>query len=219
MKSDVNADKKNRAYYQETFNEVHASQALAGKVMNMANKKEKTGMTTLTKKMAVAAAVLAFLLVGSNGVVYAATGSTWIGGVFRDITDFTGAITGTEYVQATEEVDISVGTATVQGVEVLLPLELKFSDKDKIPFRFLEGVSVAEVKVVDANGADVDVTLPAEISAMVVDGAAQMELQLSGQQLTAGKEYRLILETFYGLSKADQPLGVKGYWECEFIVK
>lgn len=64
--------------YRETFSEIHAPEALAGKVKDMVKMENgKTGMS-FVKKLAVTAAAAALLFVGSNGVVYAATGSTWV---------------------------------------------------------------------------------------------------------------------------------------------
>ena len=64
--------------YRETFSEIHAPKALAGKVRNMVKMENgKMGMS-FVKKLAVTAAAAAVLFVGSNGVAYAATGSTWV---------------------------------------------------------------------------------------------------------------------------------------------
>lgn len=73
----MNEDMKLKQDYKETFAEIHASEALAGKVKNMAElEKRKAGFSGV-KKWAVTAAAVAVLFAGSNGVVYAATGSTW----------------------------------------------------------------------------------------------------------------------------------------------
>ncbi|MBQ7943018.1 MAG: hypothetical protein IJ326_03030 [Lachnospiraceae bacterium] len=72
----MNSEMENKKYYQEAFHEVHAPKALTGKVMDM-TRREKTGYT-FVKKFAMTAAALATLFVGSNGVAYAATGSTWV---------------------------------------------------------------------------------------------------------------------------------------------
>ena len=72
----MNQDEKNKAYFQETFQEVHAPEGLYGKVRNMTKTEaKKTGMSVV-KKLAVAAAIAAVVFAGSNGVAYATTGSS-----------------------------------------------------------------------------------------------------------------------------------------------
>ena len=76
----MNEELELKSEYKETFAEIHAPVALAGKVKNMHknHKANETKQSTMLKKLAMAAAVFVVLLVGSNGVVYAATGSTWL---------------------------------------------------------------------------------------------------------------------------------------------
>ncbi|XCP86355.1 hypothetical protein ABXS75_06020 [Roseburia hominis] len=71
MKNEI----ENKEYYQRTFNEIHASEELLGKVKTM--KKEEIKKKVIKMRYAVAAAA-AVLLLSSNLVAYAATGSTWI---------------------------------------------------------------------------------------------------------------------------------------------
>lgn len=73
----MNDDMKLKIDYKDTFAEIHAPEALARKVSNMTKVDVKT-KTSFMKRFAVAAAAFAILFAGSNGVVYAATGSTWI---------------------------------------------------------------------------------------------------------------------------------------------
>ena len=71
-------DEKNKAYFQETFGEVHAPESLCRKVTNMTKTEAKKMGMSVVKKLAVAAAIAAVLFAGSNGVAYAMTGSTWL---------------------------------------------------------------------------------------------------------------------------------------------
>ena len=71
-------DEKNKAYFQETFQEVHAPEGLGRKVKNMTKTEAKKKGMAAVKKLAVAAAIAAVLFAGSNGVAYAMTGSTWL---------------------------------------------------------------------------------------------------------------------------------------------
>lgn len=63
--------------YRETFSEVHAPDALKGKVKDMANNK-KALWTAALKKCAAVAALAAIVFTSSNVVTYAATGETWV---------------------------------------------------------------------------------------------------------------------------------------------
>ncbi len=226
MKTEAITDKRNREYYQATFHEVHAPEALAGKVMNMADinvKENKKSMNGFTKRLAVAAAALALVLVSSNGLVYAATGSTWVGGIFRDITNFTGAVVGTEYVQATEEVSISIPEAVIEDGDALLTLDMDFLCKDKAPYKYLEKVSVTDVTIVDAEGNEIPVELAADCeeapSCAITEGGSSMQLRISNIMLQRDGNYTLRIESFWGMSKADAPVEIKGSWSCGFTVK
>lgn len=73
----MNEDMKLKKDYKETFTGIHAPEALSRKVRNMSRENKKVGLPMM-KKVAVAAALAGVLFVGSNGVAYAATGSTWV---------------------------------------------------------------------------------------------------------------------------------------------
>lgn len=67
----------NKDYYRDTFDEIHVSSDMLGKVMNMdMNKKEFLRKNTLKYAISAAAALLICFLV-SNGISYAATGEPW----------------------------------------------------------------------------------------------------------------------------------------------
>lgn len=71
-------EEKIRRLYRETFDEVHASDEMLRKVINMKDDK-KTGIKRISKRVACTAAALAAVaLISSNAVAYAATGSTWV---------------------------------------------------------------------------------------------------------------------------------------------
>lgn len=74
----MNEDMKLKNDYKETFTDIHAPEALSRKVMNMSRTENKKIGLSMMKKVAVVAAVAGALFVGSNGVVYVATGSTWV---------------------------------------------------------------------------------------------------------------------------------------------
>lgn len=67
---------KNREYVRGAYDEIHAPDALFGKVMNM--KKKDNGMRNVLKYVAAAFGVFALTFAGTNGICYAATGETWV---------------------------------------------------------------------------------------------------------------------------------------------
>ena len=72
----MNEEKQNRKFYQETFREVHAPQALAERIGNMNELKNKRRPGMIAKGLAVAAAAAVILFAGGNGIAYATTGSS-----------------------------------------------------------------------------------------------------------------------------------------------
>lgn len=67
---------KNKEYVRGAFDEIHAPDALFGKVMDM-NKKESR-MRNVLKNVTKVAAALVLTFAASNGICYAATGETWV---------------------------------------------------------------------------------------------------------------------------------------------
>jgi len=73
----MSEEKQNKTYYQETFREVHAPQALAERMSNMQELMGKKKSGRIVKRLVAAAAVAVLVFAGSNGIAYAMTGSTW----------------------------------------------------------------------------------------------------------------------------------------------
>lgn len=72
-------NEKMRKEYRDTFNEVHAPEALTRKVINMSkteNKNNQGIQLSFIRRLVTVAAIALVLLIGSNGIVYAATGSS-----------------------------------------------------------------------------------------------------------------------------------------------
>ena len=68
---------KNEKWYKETFEKVHVSEELLGKVMDMENQTDKK--VKRRWRYAVGALVAVFgLFVASNGICFAAIGETWV---------------------------------------------------------------------------------------------------------------------------------------------
>ena len=152
------------------------------------------------KKIVTIAAVVALCLCAS---VVAASRC----GCFKDVANWTGAVTGTKYVQATNE--IKVHAAAERGV---LTVTAEFLAPDVVPYREQEALSVGAYQIVDASGDVVDEG-EGDDFAELVDGKAVMTVPLGG---LADGTYRLQIQSFVGTKKADQPLEISGAWECAF---
>lgn len=128
-------------------------------------------------------------------------------GYFRDITNWQGAIVGTSYEQATDEIGMEV---TVNGNE-LTALVTFFNPQD-LPYRDTEKLGIAAYRIVDANGNVVKEGT--SDSTEVVNGQAAVSIKLD--DIDSGR-YKLIVTAFVSEKKADQPLNINGNWECGFI--
>lgn len=153
------------------------------------------------------AAVFAALTICLTLSVTALAATGVLQGFFRDITNYSGAIVGTSYEQATDEISMNV---TVNGNE--LTVLATFVNPDKFPYREAELLGIADYQIVDADGKVVQEGTT-DKSTPVVNGQARIVIELN--DLDAGS-YKLIVNTFVSEKKADQPLNINGVWECEF---
>lgn len=138
--------------------------------------------------------------------VTAMAASGTLKGHFSDIKNWNGAVTGTSYEQASEEIGVSV---TVKGES--LAVQASFADPRMFPYRESEKLGIAEYSIVDENGKAVKEG--AAESADVADGKATVTIPLD--DIESGS-YKLIVTAFVSEKKADQPLNIYGSWECEF---
>ena len=160
--------------------------------------------TSLFRKPAVVLAALAVCLSLS---VTALADTGVLRGYFRDITHFSGAIVGTSYEQATDEIHMDV---TVSGDE--LTVLAAFAAPHKFPYRETELLGIAEYRILDAEGKVVQEGAT-DRSCPVVNGQAAVVIGLKG--LESGS-YKLMVTAFVSEKKADQPLKIHGSWECAF---
>ena len=130
-------------------------------------------------------------------------------GVFKDLKNWTGAVVGTEYVQATDE--IAVNAAAKEGV---LTITATFLSPNTAPYSEEEAFSVGSYQIVDASGT-VIVDGEGDDCVEIVDGKAVMTVSLDG--IDTG-DYKLLISSFVGSKKADQPLKISGDWACDFSV-
>ena len=167
---------------------------------NMNNRKN----TSFFRKPAAVFAALAVCL-SLSVTALAATGV--LQGFFRDITNHSGAIVGTSYEQATDEIDMDV---TVDGDE--LTVLATFVDPNKFPYRESQLLGIADYRIMDAEGNVVQEGATDKFTP-VANGQASIVLELN--ELATGS-YKLIVTVFVSEKKADQPLNISGTWECEF---
>lgn len=155
----MNHEKKNKEYYQNTFNEVHASEDLLRKVEAMKESKDgrrKKGIKKTIKFGYAVAAALVIAMISSNVIAYAATGSTWVEKVIVTVngeekeaeiekvidSDGNGYVVTT--VEEEGETDIQIYEGDDKRVENSLPNTEIVKDKDKI-YLMAEETKVADI--------------------------------------------------------------------------
>ncbi len=174
----MNKEAGNKAYYQETFQEVHAPEALAGKVRNMTKETGKKIGMSVGKKLAAAAAIAAVLFAGSNGVAYAMTGSTWLETVIVRMN-----INGTSYEMEMDGELLEDGTVQYSGtVEVPDGAAAVIINSDSELVEQDYYIVTARTEVVEENGRVylVDDSVRLDITEDVQDGRAAGEYEKDG---------------------------------------
>ncbi len=169
---------------------------------------------TMKRTFAIAA-VLALFIITVTIAPYANS----IKGFFSDIVRFDGAITGTKYENATNDIKVDVLELTSESGNIIT-LDLTFENPTEAPFPYIQEVAVSEYKIFDSNKKEVIKTkLPAEDGdkGTVSDGKVLVNLSLNDAKLKSGEEYTILIKKMYGLSKADAPLHITGRWECKFV--
>lgn len=128
-------------------------------------------------------------------------------GFFRDIKDWRGAVVGTSYEQATNEINMRVTTD-----DNTLTAHIIFVDPHVAPYLYAEQLGIAAYRIVDANGKTVKED--AAESTEVNNGQATVNIQLDS---FASGNYKLIVTAFVANEKKGvQPLNINGNWECAF---
>lgn len=165
----------------------------------------KTEKISWFKRTGAVAAMVAVCLV-------TVVNATPIKGFFKDIMRFDGAVVGTEYANATNEIKI---TALEIENENVLPLEIEFVDNNVFPFKSIEQLSVVKYKVVDKNSNEV--CYEENLVENVENGKVIINLPLNKSNLIDGETYFIEIDNLKGLKKADAPLEITGNWNIQFI--
>ena len=173
------------------------------------------GRITMKRTFAIAA-VLALCIITVTMTPLANS----IKGFFSDIIRFDGAITGTQYENATNDIKVDVLELTSETGNVIIPLELTFESPTEAPFPYIQEVAVSEYKILDSDNKEIIKTkLSAEDGdkGSVADGKVLVNLSIDNAKFESGEEYTIVIDKMYGLSKADAPLHITGTWKCNFI--
>lgn len=126
------------------------------------------------------------------------------GGWFVDVKNNFGAVTGTEYYNATAEIAV-----TARAENGLLTVHVTFLTPEQFPYREAETLHIGEYVLADLSGSGTD-------AVPVVNGTAQLTVPIG--ELPAG-DYTLHITSFIAEKKAEQPLPIYGDWECKFRVE
>lgn len=160
------------------------------------------------RKTAVIIPIAAAMLCGAG--VYAASTQ----GEFRDIKNTFGAVTGSEYLNASSEIVVTA-KADPQGVTVYLT----FEKPNEAPYFTFEQIRLTEYQITRIS--DGAVMTPEASEAFPYTGTEDVPMILHipmAEQMEPG-EYELYISAFEGSSKADQPLSVKGEWHISFTAE
>ena len=178
------------------------------------NRRKKEDKKYMKKMIGAAAIVLVCILAVGNTAM-----ADGVKGIFKDITRFDGTVTGSEYVNATDEVKIIVGEVALVESEVFVPVEITFFNPEKVPFSEIEWVEADSFEILNADGEVVVTEEDANVVSSVNAEAAKLTLSVDSDKLVDNETYTLVIESFEGCKKADAPLTIKGEWECTFKVK
>ncbi len=168
-------------------------------------KNESRIIKFLRKPASIAAAITVCVCISGVSVL-AATGK--LQGFFENIFNWDGAIIGTTYNQATDEMDLKVS-----NVENGLNVQLTMLCPEKAPYNEFEKIGINSYKIIDTKG-NVIYEEQSEI-VEITNGMALINIETA--DLSSGK-YKIIIDEMVGIKKADQDLILKGNWEDEFVI-
>ncbi len=132
-----------------------------------------------------------------------------------------GAVVGTEYKNAAQEIKIKASAAVFQEGKLVLPVEITFLEMEQMPYRYLAGgeAALGDYQILDASGTEVYAAHGRQEAAGILEDKKAVLMQpVDADTLLKGEVYRLVVTSVYGIQKAEQPLKMQGYWECEFTV-
>ncbi len=168
------------------------------------------------KRTVVIAAVLAICIITVTMTPMANS----LKGFFSDIIRFDGAVTGTKYENATNEITAYAKEMVMENGNAVIPLELTFENPNEAPFPYIQEIAVADYIILDSKTGEVlKMECYPEYSGVgtVKDGKVLVNLSTGDTEFRIGEEYTIVIKKMYGLSKADAPFHITGDWECKFV--
>ncbi len=160
------------------------------------------GVSRVFLKRPILATAAVFIL-----AVLTAVGAAAAAGYFRDVVRGDGAVVGTAYEQATDEIQVR---AAVSGEDLLVTVTQLCPDRP--PYSECEQFAIGDYQIEDMSQTVIREHGQTE-ACPVSGGQAQLKISLAGMDRGS---YKLIIRQFVGSKKADQPLKISGTWACEF---
>lgn len=206
-------------------------------IQQAASEMKRRGKRFKIMKQLGSAAAVAVLFIGVLAVVNPGFASS-LQGWFKDITNWKGAVVGTEYNQATEEMDIKVSNVMALNHELVLPLTVTFKHLEQTPYNLIEALTLGEFYVessskdiVTAEQIRVEPTSTKKYSFDIADRHKllseiesknptvrefEANLVMDKQSVGSNETFTLIIHSMYGHRKGDAPLEIKGNWKVSF---
>ena len=166
--------------------------------------------------------IIAITLIATSNTALANS----IKGFFKDITNRNGAVIGTVYDQATEEIDIEMAKGIIKDNEISMKVEVTFKDISKAPYNVIEALTLGDFKIVDSLGNKINFKINDEDKNLVeVNNEDQSKRSFTGNIVInknnsiSSDKYTLIINSFYGHKKADAPIEIKGNWKFDLSIE
>ena len=165
---------------------------------------EQKGTLTMFKfkKITIAAALALVILAGT------VTHADSIRGSFVDVKNPVGAVTGTEYTNATAEIEI-----TAESNSAAVTVNARFLYPAAAPYAFITELSLKNVTVTDSSGNTL-LTVSETEKANISNGTVSIVIPTGTVTLSPNDEYTINFDTIVGHAKAEQPLPMSGNWFC-----
>ncbi len=167
------------------------------------------------------AAAMAACILGCAAMVCLPTAARSLKGYFQDVLRWDGAVTGLMYQEGADEITICVVDTVSENGTLTLPLQIQLPDTEEPPFgpRYIRRITLGDYRITDASGREICSSSGRQDSAsgILEEHKALAGLLLEREKFTSG-HYVLEITSVYALQKAEQPLEIKGHWECPFAV-
>lgn len=131
-------------------------------------------------------------------------------GYFRDIKNWRGAVIGTTYQNADEEIAVNV---TVSSGDIVIDID--FMRQYEFPYREIEELALKEYQVISPDGSVVCSEAETVEYSSVSDGETSIQMYLG--DIPDG-EYILRILSFEGIKTPEHPLVINGKWEINFCI-